>query len=347
LGRQTERDDNVAEVRNASERAPATEAVKTEKDPFVFIVGCARSGTTLLQRIVDAHQQIAITPEMHWVTDALRDGGKWLNRQGRVTEEQVSQIVRHERFREFQLIPEEVEDLLSGGTAPSPVTFLKRLFALYGRIREKDLVGNKTPAYVLKLPSLSRRWPRVKFVHLIRDGRDVTLSVLNWSQAAKTAGRYSTWSEDPVSTTALWWERKVRLGRQGGASLDAKLYHEIRYEELVVHPDVECARLCGFFDVPYDGAMLRFHEGRTRSDPGLDAKAAWLPITAGLRDWRSQMCAEDIERFEAIAGDYLEELGYPRACPSPSRASREHASKIRELYTHDAPARREELPEEW
>src|SRR5262249_4055478 len=53
-------------------------------DPFVFLVGCARSGTTLLQRIVDAHPRIAITPELHWITDHSKNG-KWMAPEGRVT----------------------------------------------------------------------------------------------------------------------------------------------------------------------------------------------------------------------------------------------------------------------
>jgi len=88
--------------------------------------------------------------------------------------------------------------------------------------------------------------------------------------------------------------------------------------------------------LPYDDAMLRFHEGRTKTDPGLDAKHAWLPITPGLRNWRSQMPVEDVERFEAVAGNLLDELGYPRAVPCPRPEALEHASKIRHSIAQDA-----------
>ena len=72
--------------------------------------------------------------------------------------------------------------------------------------------------------------------------------------------------------------------------------------------------------MPYADTMLEFHEGRTKTKPGLDAKRAWLPITSGLRDWRSEMPTEDLERFEAAAGDLLDELGYERL-PQPGTAS--------------------------
>jgi hypothetical protein len=170
---------------------------------------------------------------------------------------------------------------------------------------------------------------------------------LNWNHAYKTAGRYRTWAEDPVTTTALWWERKVRLGRQARQALSPALYYEIRYEDLVAFPADVCARLCNFLGVPYDEAMLRFHEGRTRHEPGLDAKKAWRPITPGLRDWRTQMPPEDAERFEAVAGELLDELGYARAFPRLSPECRARIARLREAFVQELHARQEVLPLRW
>jgi hypothetical protein len=64
--------------------------------------------------------------------------------------------------------------------------------------------------------------------------------------------------------------------------------------------------------------MLRFNKGKTKAEPGLSAKDAWLSVTPGLRDWKSQMPCEDIERVEAAAGDLLDELGGPSSLPSLS-----------------------------
>jgi hypothetical protein len=300
-----------------------------------------------LHRLVDAHPFIAVTPEMHWITDGFRDK-RWLGPEGRVTAEQVAAMIANQkRFSQFRFEREEFEGLLDPDRPTPYLTFLNRLFALYGRKTGKRLVANKTPAYVRRIPTLHALWPEARFIHLVRDGRDVCLSVLDWYHADRTAGRYTTWSEDPVVTTALWWKRKVRLGRQGGRGLPGGLYDEIRYEDLVLHPEKECARLCRFLGVPYDGAMLRFHEGRMRTKPGLDAKKAWLPVTPGLRDWREQMAPADVERFEAAAGDLLDELGYPRACPDPSAEAVERAADLRERFTADLRTREEVVPELW
>jgi hypothetical protein len=302
-------------------------------DPYLFIVGCARSGTTLLHRIVDAHPEIAITPEMHWITRHFK------SRNGLVASELVSELAGHKRFAQFEIPREEFEGLLGSGDAVPYPTFLRRVFSLYGKIKNKPLVGNKTPAYVRRIPTLHALWPEAKFVHIIRDGRDVCMSILNWKKAERTVGRYASWEEDPVSTTALWWERKVRKAREDGAALGSGLYHEMLYEDLVEEPERECKGLCEFLGVPYDDAMIRFAEGKTRTDlPNArkTPKKAWLPITSGMRNWRTEMPVTDVERFEAAAGHLLEELGYERAVPNPSSEALEQAARIREAFTREA-----------
>jgi Sulfotransferase family len=299
-------------------------------DPYLFIVGCARSGTTLVHRIVNAHPEIAITPEMHWITRQFKSGP------GLVASELVSELTGHKRFAQFEIPREEFEALLGAGEALPYPTFLNRVFGLYGKINNKPLVGNKTPAYVRSIPTFHALWPEAKFVHIIRDGRDVCISILNWKKADRIVGRYASWEEDPVSTTALWWERKVRKGREDGAALGPGVYQEMHYEDLVDDPERECKRLCEFLGVPYDDAMIRFHEGRERVKPGRSAKSAWLRVTSGLRNWRTEMCTGDVERFEAAAGDLLEELGYERAVPNPSSEALEQAARIREAFTREA-----------
>jgi hypothetical protein len=176
---------------------------------------------------------------------------------------------------------------------------------------------------------LHELFPEARFVHLIRDGRDVALSAIAWRRASKLAKRLSTWNTHPVPTAALWWERHVRSGREAAELRDSDAYHEVRYEALIADPAVEAESLCNFLDLPFDESMLRFHEGRRRSEPGLSAKKAWLPPTSGLRDWASEMSAENVERFEAMAGDLLDELGYPRAVPEPAAEACELAEEIR------------------
>jgi hypothetical protein len=317
------------------------------QNPYLFIVGCARSGTTLLRRIVDAHPHIAIMPPIHWIVsfrkrDARQTAG------GIVTKETVSALLEHRRFVQLEVSPAQFEGLIGPDETPSYADFLARIFGLYAQVKGKSLVGNKTPVYVRRISTLHTLWPKARFVHLIRDGRDVCLSVTNWSKAAPIAARYSTWTKDPVSTIALWWKQKVQQGREAGSSLGPELYYEIRYESLVTNPAEECKALCAFLALPYDDAMLRFYEEQTKTEPDLEAEHPWLPITPGLRDWRTQMAAEDVQRFEAVTGDLLEELQYPRAVRCPQPEAQRHAASIQKIFIQDARSRRARtLPKGW
>jgi Sulfotransferase family len=315
-------------------------------NPYVFIVGASRSGTTLLRRMIDAHPEIAITRETHWIVDVLKGDGA-VSPEAPVSPALLSRLLATERFTRMGVDTAELERLVSGDSPPSYAQFVTAAFDQHGATHGKRLVGDKVPGYVTALPTLHALWPQARFVHMIRDGRDVCLSVLDWQRAGREVTRYSAWPEDPVSVTALWWERRVRLGREDSAALAPGLYEELRYEALVADPPGACRTLCEFLGVPFDERMLRFHEGRERDDPSLSAKKAWRPVTAGLRDWRTEMGEEDVERFEAAAGGLLDELGYERAVPEPRPAAVEHAAVVRESFVRDSRKRGQRLPERW
>lgn len=303
-------------------------------NPYVFIVGCPRSGTTLLQRIVNAHPDIAITPESHWIPRLYAKS--WaLTPEGRVKPKLIRRLACHSKFARLKMSPEEIGQLAGNGHPVSYGEFVSRIFDLYGERQGKSLVGDKTPDYVRSIETLHSLWPNARFVHVIRDGRDVALSIMDWPKFRPKPGDFAAWPEDRVSTAALWWELNVRLGRQAGKSLGSKLYYEMRYESLVSRPELESAALCEFLEVPHTDAMLRFYEARAASDPGLEAKRAHLPVTPGLRDWRVQLPTQDNERFEAAAGGLLEELGYPRVVRRPGQQALQFAARIRRLLEED------------
>jgi hypothetical protein len=313
-------------------------------NPYVFFVGCPRSGTTLLRRIADAHRELAVAPEQHWLPRY------WERRigvepDGTVTNELAQRLVANRRFARLEIDAERVAKLVDNGRPKHYARFVTEIFDLHGELNRKAFVGEKTPGYVRWLPTLHSLWPHAKVVHLIRDGRDVCLSVLDWRRAESFARRLPTWDESPVATTALWWEWNVRLGREAGARLGPEHYYELRYEALVADPELACRKLCDFLDLQYDAAMLRFHEGKTKSRPGLSAKKAWLPVTRGLRTWRAQMAGGDVARFEAVAGGLLEELGYERAAARLSDKELARIARLRDVFIDYK--RRSRVPEAW
>ena len=185
------------------------------------------------------------------------------------------------------------------------------------------------------MDTLHALWPQARFVHLIRDGRDVALSLMNWPKVRnKIPGKFPTWTQDPVTTASFWWELNVRRGREAGEFLGPELYYEMRYESLVAHPEQECAALCDFLGFKYEETMLHFHEAHGKDIARQVAGPEQQPTTSGLRNWRTQMLADNVERFEAAAGVLLGELGYQLAFTHPRSVAVEYSRQIRNLLVN-------------
>jgi Sulfotransferase family len=105
-------------------------------NPYVFIVGSTRSGTTLLQRIVDAHPQIAVVHETHWITRYFerRTG---LTPEGFVTPELIPKLLEYRRFPKMKVGREELERLMNSDEPVSYSSFVSAIFDLYGQRKGK------------------------------------------------------------------------------------------------------------------------------------------------------------------------------------------------------------------
>src|SRR4051794_27962840 len=121
---------------------------------FPFVVGCSRSGTTLLRALLDAHPLLAVPPESHFaVAPRLRRLG------------------RDPWFRLWGIEPPDLRGL-------DVADAVRAVFAAYAAAQGKPRYADKTPHYVSHLPLLAERFPEARFVHVVRDGRDVALSLL-------------------------------------------------------------------------------------------------------------------------------------------------------------------------
>jgi hypothetical protein len=315
-------------------------------NPFVFVVGAARSGTTLLQRMLDAHPLLAVVNETYWLPRKFRER-KGLTREGLVTASLLPLLLESAKFSRMELDNEDLTRLLPEEEPVRYERFVARIFDAYAARRGKPLAGDKTPGYVRRMARIHELWPRARFIHIVRDPRDVYLSMVDWRGGERTAGQYGTWHLDPAASTALYWRLSVALGREAGEELGADLYHEVRYEDLVQDPERALEDMCAFLGLPYAQAMVRFHEGRTRVKAGRSSKAQWLPPTAGLRDWQAQLDAHEIARIEAAVGGLLVDAGYRARYGCPDIGVRERVAHVRDLFTDNALARDRTLPRDW
>lgn len=275
-------------------------------NPFVFVVGCPRSGTTLLQRMLDAHPDLTVTNDTHFIPRCRPDKGEV----GGFGPDVVDAVLSYHRFHRLG-----IDAVTARRVAASETTYAGFVTRLYDQVAAqagKRFAGEKTPDYVRHLPVLHELFPDAKVVHLVRDGRDVALSALEWARPGKGPGRFALWEEAPLAVCALWWTRFVLAGRLDGSALGETSYHEVRYENLVERPDVALASVADFLGISFDECMLRFHEGRERDDPSLSAKRAWRPPTTGLRSWRDSIEPRDVALFDHLAAPALDLFGYQR-----------------------------------
>ena len=306
----------VAPARGAK-RARASGGVRRAACPLVFVVGCPRSGTTMLERMLDVHPDLAMTHETHWVTKHARRR-RDLTREGFVRPDTLDNLYADRRFARMAPDRAEIERVMEQGPLKYR-RFVRLVFDHYRRARGKAFVGDKsTGGYLRAIERLRKVCPASKIVHLVRDGRDVCLSMLSWPKNARAAGRFAMFATDPVATTAAWWQWQVRAGMVQGRALGVGAYRELHYEDLVRETTAQCEALCAFLGLKPDAGMAAYHEGRSRPASGQSANAAWLAPTPGLRDWRTQMQDEQIEMFEAVAGETLAALGYERRFPRVS-----------------------------
>jgi hypothetical protein len=265
--------------------------------PFVFFFGTNGSGTTLHRAIFDSHPDLAIPGESRFVA---RLAPRYAEKEFDLARF-VADLGKDERFANWGLDLAEIEKALNDGSIDSYPEAVRRVYALYAAHRGKSRYGDKTQSNIHHLPLLADLFPEARFVHAVRDGRDVAL--------AHTDGT-------KIEQVAVSWKRRVNAGREAGRDLGPDRYIESRFEELIDDTEGAVRRICDFIDLPYDPDMLTYYQraGDIVSTTAMPDrhKDIFLPPTKGLHDWRRDLSEDQVARFEALAGDLLQDLGYER-----------------------------------
>lgn len=274
--------------------------------PFPFIVSSGRAGTTLLRAMLDSHPQVAITPQTYFITQFLSrreryEGGERLDAGAF-----LGDVLPNKWFRRWGLDDDEVRAEVARAEPSDYADGIRCLYRVFARSRGKSRYGDKTPNYISEIPSLAGLFPEARFVHLIRDGRDVACAFIDQEKMRPNG----------IGEAALLWRERVSAGRSAGKELVPERYHELRYEYLVEDPEGALRELCAFLELEYDRAMLDYTERAAEVvsiDGGAERHSAvFEPPTPGMRDWRRELDPAEVEAFELIAGDLLTELGYER-----------------------------------
>ena len=290
---------------------------ETGAAPIPFVVGLTRSGTTLLRMMLDAHPELAVPPETHFVPDLIKTA-----RAEEATAEQLAAAITGNRtWGDFGITEAELLEAFNSIEQIDDGQAVRTFFEMYAAKQGKPRWGEKTPAYMLSIKRIGTTIPEARFIHLIRDGRDVALS-----QTDRAINE-----QPPPADQAARWVKRIRKARDQGADIGSERYLEARYEDLVREPEETLKRICAFIKLPFDEQMLRYYEGAAerlaemggelRAEEGHAAQPAGYridnhkpttkpPDPSKLDKWRREMAPEDLRAYESVAGEMLTELGY-------------------------------------
>ena len=262
------------------------------KKQFDFIIGAPRSGTTCLHAMIAEHPDIAATPQVEQT---------FFSRY----------LVNLVREWEFELFHIEQGNWIQGlpylWTKEEFNLFVKYFFEkVYLKIFEKKPdathVLDKHPDYSHHIDLIKRTIPNAKFVHVIRDGRDVVVSMIS---ATKRIG-FGAGNIEAVSDA---WKRHVQNAMKAKV-YGEKHYLEIRYEELIEHGKLSLPKVFDFCELDYTNELINSINDKTiysSSNPNITHSERKMNII-----WKNKLSLKQKYIFNNIAGDLLVELGYAK-----------------------------------
>ncbi|MCD4686031.1 MAG: sulfotransferase [Anaerolineae bacterium] len=264
-----------------------------QQAPF-FIVGCGRSGTTLLRTMLNHHSHVAIPLESLFIIDYLRTPNP-----------PDPAMLRRLLLREHELV--EWGLAFTEADFDGCVTvqdFIDRAHTLYAKQHDKAIWGQKTPRFVRHGALLKRAYPHAKFVDVQRDPRAVVSSLIR-SNVHRSNALYA----------ARRWQRDIAAGLELEQDYPGDVLH-IRYEDLITATEAVLRDVCAFLDLPFESSLLDYHKTGTVEYGAyynqIHAKLNQAPDASRLEAWRKHLAQRQIALVESICGELMDQLEYAR-----------------------------------
>jgi hypothetical protein len=314
--------------------------------PVFFVVGQAKSGTSWLMKILDAHPEILCRGEGRLFGKDFIQKDFERGQQGKIQPSSLYRALHEAEYLEAWIERsvwtrgDDVEGHLANLTRLATDYFLTQRLARSG----KKIVGDKTPLLTdTVLEEIAEIYPDARVIHVIRDGRDAAVSLVHhrWNHSKDQGGIYElkpeelarrrAYRENPerligsgggifpegtLANLAAGWKARVGKAMQDGRTLLGANYAEVRYEDLLERAHEEVARLLGFLGADAGAEVVRecveaasfenLSGGRERGEE--DSSSFFRKGIAG--DWRNVFTERDRQIFKEAAGDLLVELGY-------------------------------------
>jgi hypothetical protein len=222
--------------------------------PPVFVVGCPRSGTTLLRLMLSEHPEVFISSEGAYIAPLRLRVPQDSSLPFARLKELHHEVVPFLRQEKFISIP-SYDDLrewvkLNGSHLKELITFYGTWEAVASGRRSLSWWGDNAPYHALHVPFFTKLFPNGKFIFMIRDPRDVYASFK------------SSFRERSVLSVIAEWQEVLLAKFLAQETLGVPRVYEVRYEDLVLSPEKELQGICKFLDIEFTPQMLCSHCGQ-------------------------------------------------------------------------------------
>lgn len=276
----------------------------------MFIISAGRSGTTLLRSMLVAGGQIGIPPETQVVQLAVRRFSTlqylgWADLSRLI----IAIFESHRFFKLWEINLHPAYQIVIN--LPEPERSLSRIidevFKCYSaqHFPEATVWGDQSPIHTFYWPWILATFPKAKYLHLVRDGRDAIASLLE-------RGKYLE-REMSLEEATHRWIISVHNANSLKARVASDQFLEIHYEELVTQPVQVLHRVSEFVGIEYREKMLDFWKLPTTVEHRTQEYHRNLgrPIsTASIGKWAERLSATQQQYILAETAPLLEQLGY-------------------------------------
>jgi hypothetical protein len=275
---------------------------------IIFIVGVGRSGTTLLQNMLNSHPDIAFIPEINYTRRFLFNekllniyrqdknefliylkNDKWIKR----LDDKILEAINLEKIQESDFAYDLYKEILN----------------INCKINKKSIAGDKDPRSVELVKKISGIIPDIYWINIVRDPRDVLLSkkATDWSKNSKVlkhifAGRVQLY-------LAETWRNKY-----------PNSFYELYYEDLISNPEEELIKICRLLNLDYDSKMLDFTDSADKlvaEDELAWKKGVFSPVNKDNQSkWKEDLDVNSIAMVESLITPAFKLYSYKKSKPS-------------------------------
>ncbi len=282
--------------------------------PF-FILANPRSGSSLLRIICDCNSHITIPPECGFLEWLYEEFKEWSENdcedEGRV-EQLVEAIVKSKKFYTWRVDTDTLKARIKNRKPATYQEVVEEVYLTYGSQRKGEIKkwGDKNNYFIDRLEKIDTIFPEAKFVHLLRDGRDVATSYLQMSDL-ETSSEFIPKLSSSIQEIATEWDENNKKIEAFLSSKDSSNQFVIRFEDLLENTEEELIRLCAFLEVPFDKEMLEYYRinEKFQLEPSetIDWKTKTLekPDKKAIGKYLQLFSPEEIESFNQIAKSTL------------------------------------------